>query len=149
MNIAKDHSLSAITMDLANTLFMTRQRRKKVLLIEDNLLDAELTKEELDRWGCDVVKAQTGSDAIRFAEEAEIENAQFDISIIDLSLPDMSGLEVATFLKLNYTGIVIIMCSGSAAETGIVFDALRHGFIIVPKPFNLVQLKTFAQSLHA
>jgi len=60
-----------------------------VLLIEDEKKTAEMLKRALESEGIEVVWAEDGSSALK-----QIERGKFDLIILDLKLPGMSGDEV-------------------------------------------------------
>ena len=62
-----------------------------VLLVEDNVIAARAAKANLQALGCIVDHASTGKDAIGFFEAGK-----YDLVFMDLGLPDMSGIEVAS-----------------------------------------------------
>lgn len=49
-----------------------------------------------------------------------------DLAIIDISLPGMSGIELAEYLRLNYSGIKILMLSMYTDEE-FVFNSIKAG----------------------
>jgi CheY-like chemotaxis protein/signal transduction histidine kinase len=64
-------------------------RRKKLLVVEDNLAEQLSISELLGYEDIDVRVAATGKEAITTLEEQP-----FDCVVLDLSLPDMSGFEI-------------------------------------------------------
>lgn len=100
---------------------------KKVLIVEDDLMIADMLEEVLLEEGFEVCGiAQTPIDAFRLAEQHRPE-----LAIIDVHLFNGLGTEVAPKLIKQYqTGILY--------TTGNV-DALRNaeGHACLPKPFRL------------
>lgn len=70
------------------------QLGKRVLLVEDNAVNRMVAHGYLERLGCFVEDAETGAVAVQVASA----NA-FDIILLDLDLPDMSGQDVAARLR--------------------------------------------------
>lgn len=62
----------------------------RVLVVDDHPVNRLVARGYLDRMGCDVTEAETGTEAIA-AATAE----RFDLILIDLNLPDLMGDEVA------------------------------------------------------
>lgn len=84
-----------------------------VLLLEDNLPDAEIVM--------DMLSDEAGPTAVRFTHVERFGDAlqvlserTFSIALADLSLPDTFGLEVVTRLKVAAPGLPIIVLSGGA-----------------------------------
>ena len=69
---------------------------KNILLIEDKDDIAELIIYHLEKEGYRVSWAENGEDAL-----VMIENLLFDLIILDLMLPRISGLEILSRLKSN------------------------------------------------
>jgi two-component system cell cycle response regulator DivK len=67
---------------------------EKVLLVDDTRLNRELAKDILELQGYAIVEATNGQEAIDHARQ---ENP--DVVLLDIELPDMSGLEVVRVLK--------------------------------------------------
>jgi two-component system cell cycle response regulator DivK len=68
--------------------------RKTILIVEDNELNRRLLNDVLDASGYLVVLAETGVAAIEVAHQ-EI----FNLILLDMRLPDISGLDVARALR--------------------------------------------------
>jgi CheY-like chemotaxis protein len=89
--------------------------RYRVLLVDDHEPLAEATAEFLRANGLDVRIASTGGEALEMA-------AAFDADIVlcDISLPDMSGFEVARVLRgLPWTKDAVIALHTAMTETDI------------------------------
>jgi len=63
---------------------------QRVLLVEDNAVNRMVAHGYLERLGCTVTDAPTGTLAIKAAQSAD-----FDVVLLDLDLPDMPGTQVA------------------------------------------------------
>ena len=71
----------------------------KVLLIEDNPVDAQLTKDILAEESADqfdLSQVDQMSEAIR-----RLRNERFDVVLLDLSLPDANGLETVHQIQVT------------------------------------------------
>src|SRR5262249_35200578 len=64
-------------------------RRKTLLIVEDNEAELRSVKELLGHNGVDILTASTGKEAIALLGERAV-----DCMVLDLRLPDISGLEV-------------------------------------------------------
>ena len=70
--------------------------RKCVLIVEDNALNMKLFSAMLSSQGYEVLQAEDGSRALDMAR-----GRHPDLIIMDLQLPDMSGLDVTRMLKAD------------------------------------------------
>ncbi|NQT25979.1 response regulator [candidate division KSB1 bacterium] len=106
-----------------------RNQKIKILLIEDNPADARLLQETLS----DVNQNESINTvfeiqcATRHVEGIEFLNeADYDIVLLDLSLPDSQGLETFTNTHRLFPDIPIIILSGLDDET-VALQAVRSG----------------------
>jgi signal transduction histidine kinase/ligand-binding sensor domain-containing protein/ActR/RegA family two-component response regulator len=66
----------------------------RVLLVEDNRVNQMMAMRLLQRWGHDVVLAQTGREAV--AAHAQ---RKFDVILMDVQMPDMNGFEATAAIR--------------------------------------------------
>ena len=66
----------------------------KILFVEDDKLQAEVTKDYLESKGFEVIWTDNGKSAIKIAKTQPVE-----LILLDFNLPDMDGNEVCRFLK--------------------------------------------------
>ena len=67
---------------------------KRILVVEDNKLDMRLLKDILEGSGCETLQAADGLEAIDLAFASLP-----DLILMDIQLPEISGLEVSRQLK--------------------------------------------------
>jgi two-component system cell cycle response regulator DivK len=67
---------------------------KKVLIVEDNELNMKLFHDLLEAHGIDTVQCRSGTDVLDLARENKP-----DLVLMDIQLPEVSGLEVTKWLK--------------------------------------------------
>lgn len=72
----------------------THSMAKKVLIVEDNELNMKLFHDLLDAHGFTTVQTRNGLDALALAREHRP-----DLILMDIQLPEVSGLEVTRWLK--------------------------------------------------
>jgi two-component system, cell cycle response regulator DivK len=73
---------------------MFQYRKRRVLIVEDNKLDMRLLKDILERSGYETLHAEDGMEAINLAFASLP-----DLILMDIQLPEISGLEVTRRLK--------------------------------------------------
>ena len=83
----------------------------RVLLVEDNPVNALLAKALLTREGCAVDRAATGLEALEAAA-----TAPYDLILMDLRLPDMDGLAVCRGLRERGIDTAIVALTANSFE---------------------------------
>ena len=71
-----------------------KQCAKKVLIVEDNDLNMKLFNDLLEAHGYNTLKTRDGVEALKMAREHRP-----DLILMDIQLPEISGLEVTKWLK--------------------------------------------------
>lgn len=118
------------------------QRRHHVLYVEDNPTNSELLRDGLQGYpGLSVAVATTAEQAL-----AQVHNRALgprpDLMLLDLHLPDASGLEVLQLLKANpdTAGIPVIMVSADAMPEQIQSALAAGAYSYQTKPVHLPAL---------
>lgn len=70
------------------------RNRKLVLIVEDNDLNMKLFHDLLEAHGFDVIGTREGTEALKLARDCRP-----DLILMDIQLPEVSGLEVIKWLK--------------------------------------------------
>jgi CheY-like chemotaxis protein len=116
-----------------------RERRLKVLLADDEPSMRLLCRINLDLAGFDVVEAENGTEALAKAHESS-----YDLVLLDVMMPDLSGHEVAEALQGDpkTRDLPIVFLSARASNTD-----LRRGYQLgaldyITKPFDPIALAT-------
>jgi len=104
---------------------------KKVLVIEDSKIDADIVKDLLEKEGVEVSVATDGEGGVKKAKEMKP-----DLIVLDLMLPDIDGYEVCARIKkdpvLKKTIVVILSMRGDIADITKAFHAGTDDYIIKP-----------------
>ncbi|HBG47101.1 MAG TPA: hypothetical protein DDW94_08955 [Deltaproteobacteria bacterium] len=97
----------------------------KILLVEDNPADARLLRELLAESG---LKERFAIDAAGSLKEALacLCAGGFDVVLLDLMLPDTTGLDTFTALHRSYPAIPVVLLTGLSDET-LAARAVREG----------------------
>lgn len=98
---------------------MTREARPLVLVVEDSDPIRAAFTILLEESGYDVASAGTGADAVRLATEQRP-----DLVLLDLGLPDTSGLDVALRIKADPRSAKIPVVALTGRDADADRDAL-------------------------
>jgi two-component system response regulator PilR (NtrC family) len=109
--------------------------QEQVLVVDDEEVMRDVLGRVLAQAGYDVSFAETGPQALDLARRGA-----YAAAIVDVMLPEMSGLEVLEELKKHDPEMVILMITAYASME-MAIDAIKKGaFYFVPKPFDNQQL---------
>ena len=110
---------------------------KKILAIDDENDALLILKTTLTGEGYDVLTAANGMDGIAIARDEKP-----DLIILDLLMPEMSGLEVLEELKSDdTTGLIPVIIVSGVSEKDMIKNALIHGIdYYIIKPYDYTDL---------
>ncbi len=108
----------------------------RVLFADDEKSLQEFMRTELPRLGHEVTVCPDGRTALR-----AVEKSTFDLAILDIRMPGLTGIEVLEQLKQVSPSTETILLTGHASlETAV--EALRHGaFDYLTKPCKLAEIE--------
>ncbi|MCP5109058.1 MAG: response regulator, partial [bacterium] len=109
---------------------------KKVLVVDDNRHNREILSHQLISLEMEVVSLGGGSDVLRTLSAADQQAAPFDLCILDIRMPDLSGIEVARQIRgLNSPGAHIPLLSYTSSYSQRAKNFKDLGFDgFLPKP---------------
>jgi two-component system cell cycle response regulator DivK len=95
-----------------------------ILIVDDNLLNLELAADVLELADFDVITASSGRESIEKAEQANP-----DLILMDLRMPEMSGLEAMLALHNNkITSHISVAVLTASVMKGDEQRLLQSGF---------------------
>lgn len=110
--------------------------KKKLLIVDDEAGIVEEIRDYFQEEGYAVETADTGKDGID-----SIARFKPDVLLLDMKLPDMSGIQVLKTCKESSPKTKIIVNTGYV-DQNIIDEAERLGRdVFLQKPFNLENLK--------
>ena len=109
---------------------------RTVLIVEDNELNLKLLNDILEYHGYTVFTTRLGEPALELARQHSP-----DLILMDIQLPDISGMEATRRLKANeQTRTIPIIAVTAFAMSGDEAKILASGCdAYVSKPFNVVE----------
>ncbi len=112
------------------------ERAPRILLVDDEQSIQTLLSYPLRKDGYEVVQAGDGREAlVRFREQP------FDLVVLDLMLPQVSGLEVCRRLR-ERSAVPIIMLTARAEESDKVVGLETGADDYITKPFSLREFRS-------
>ncbi|MFV1965419.1 MAG: response regulator [Pirellulaceae bacterium] len=104
----------------------------------------------LERYGCNVETAHSGGEAV-FMVRNTGPDAEYDVIIADIRLPDMNGYDLMVKLKDTMDPVPLVMMTGFGYDPGhSIVKARRaglHARAVLYKPFRLDQLIDTVETL--
>ena len=116
---------------------------KTVLIVEDNELNMKLFHDLLDSQGYDTLQTREGLQALALAREHRP-----DLILMDIQLPEISGLEVTKWLKeddeLAHIPVIAVTAFAMKGDEERILQGGCEGYI--SKPISVSHfLETIAQ----
>ncbi len=114
--------------------------KQSILIVDDDDAARRSLSLILERKGYDVETAATGQEALRKAGQN-----RFNVTLLDIRLPDVEGIELIAPLKEDHPDMAIVMVTGYASmETAV--RALNEGAsAYITKPLNIEQVLATAR----
>ena len=113
----------------------------KILTADDAAFMRKVIKDTLTKAGyTEIYEAEDGAIAVEKYNEIKP-----DLVLMDITMPNMDGLEALKAIRASDPGANVVMCSAMGQET-MVIDAIRSGakdFIVKPfKPDRVLKTVT-------
>ena len=110
--------------------------KKKVLIVDDDSLVREVTKEVVEEKNdLEVSEATNGKEALHLAQ-----NNPFDLLIADICMPEMNGIELVDKLRKSGTSIPIIVTSSMLNHHTRNHLISHQSIYFIEKPFSIETL---------
>ena len=108
--------------------------RLKILMVEDEANLARVLKVELERGKWNVQHASTGEEAMVYLEE------RFDVMLLDMNLPGMSGLDLLKSIIAEPNAPEVVVLTGNV-EVDSAVQAMKLGaYDYLQKPVPMDRL---------
>ena len=107
----------------------------RVLVVDDEKLIVKGIRFSLEQDGMEVTCAYDGEEALTFAREQ-----QFDIILLDIMLPKLSGFEVCQQIR-EFSNVPIIMLTAKGDDMDKILGLEYGADDYITKPFNILEVK--------
>ena len=115
----------------------------KIMLVDDAAFMRMMLKNTLTQAGySNFVEAQDGAEAVNKYDEEKP-----DLVIMDITMPNMDGLQALKKIRENDSSAKIVMCTAMGQEAMVV-DAIKSGakdFVV--KPFNAERITSTVKNI--
>lgn len=115
--------------------------KKRILLVEDDIICSTLEKKLFEAADCEVVVAKSGEAALELFAESIVKKSPFDAVSMDIGLPGKNGIETCESIRQYETEhslrSIPIVAVTSNADPDIVQKCLSAGMAsVMPKPIQ-------------
>lgn len=108
---------------------------KKVLVVDDEKLIVKGIRFSLEQDGMEVTCAYDGEEALEVAK-----NNKFDIILLDVMLPGLSGFEVCQQIR-EFSDVPIVMLTAKGDDMDKILGLEYGADDYITKPFNILEVK--------
>ncbi len=120
---------------------------KRALITDDNRSNREILRNMLTSAGMQVSEAGSGKETLEALRQSSTSDSSFDICILDIMMPDITGYELAADIRRQYgAGIPLLAFTSSAVKGAQHCEEVGfNGFL--PKPINRIRLYKMVERL--
>lgn len=125
-------------MNLVQLLGESMKNEMEILLVEDNIEDATFTQKILrfNNLSKDLVVAASGQEAMDALEKLDREGRCPDLILLDINLPDISGIDLLTRIKedARFRNVPVVILTGSNEDEDIQksYDLGASSYLVKP-----------------
>ena len=115
---------------------MNTDMEKAIILIIDDDPGLRKTLADILKFkGYETLAAKDGAEGL-----AVLQKKAVDLALIDLGLPDISGLDVLSRIKADHPAVAVIILTGNATLESAIEATNRGAFSYLVKPYEIGQL---------
>jgi DNA-binding NtrC family response regulator len=98
------------------------ERPVSILVVDDDMDILKMLKEVLTKKGWKAFIAPTGEAAM-----ANMASEKIDIVLLDIRLPDKTGLEILKDIRKGYPDVKVIMITGFGYDNALIDESIKQG----------------------
>lgn len=107
----------------------------KILLVDDERGFVDVISKRMSKRNIEVTRAYSGTEALQALRKKD-----FDVTVLDLKMEDMDGIELLKIFKKIAPDLPVIMLTGHGSEEA-ASDGIRFGaFDYLTKPCDFEEL---------
>ena len=110
--------------------------KEKILVLEDEIGIRSFVSINLKREGYEIIEAGSGQEAI----EQLSNHPDISIALLDVMLPDISGIEICKFIRQQFDQIGVIMLTAKGQEEDKLEGFISGADDYMVKPFSIKEL---------
>ena len=119
---------------------------KRVLVVDDNIVNQKIARKLLERAGCDVLLASSGREALSILSGP----CQVDAVFMDCRMPEMDGYQTTQIIRqggpeIRDLPVIALTASALESDAAACFDAGMDAFL--PKPVSIASLESLWKDL--
>ena len=138
-NHAADFHRNATSSSRIGDLSRRRFTMSRILVVDDEPADLGLASSALEKLDHKIITAETAKDAIK-----AVKMHQPDVAVLDVMLPDGSGLDVLKSIRAIDDRLPVIFVT-SSSESGTAIRAMKLGALdYLVKPIDIAELREVA-----
>lgn len=110
---------------------------KKILVVEDDSVTKKILVSILEKHGFITAGAETGADALSYLQDHRVSGV-----MLDLVLPDMSGLEILKFIRSHplHSPVAVLIVTGNDDKLDAILGLEMGADDYITKPFHQREL---------
>src|SRR5215470_13761649 len=112
----------------------------RLLIVDDDDQLRQTLVRRFERQGMAVTEARSGEEALERASPTG-----YDVAVLDLHMPGISGLDVLEYLKSHYPDMEVLMLTAHGSIETATLAMKRGAYDYLTKPFHLPELEIHIQ----
>jgi signal transduction histidine kinase/ligand-binding sensor domain-containing protein/DNA-binding response OmpR family regulator len=121
-------AVSSLSLRTYVTGSITGIEGQKILIVDDNLTNRIILKNQMEMWKLIPALASSAKEALEIMKQ----NMNFDLLLTDMQMPGMGGCEFAGEVKKMYPGLPIILLSSLGDERNKLCSNLFNAVLTKP-----------------
>ena len=108
----------------------------RALVVDDNASCIEILRQQLSAWGMDVMCTEKPQEAMQLIQEAGQVGRPFQIALLDMQMPQMTGMELARQIRAlpvaDATSLLMLRSTYSDPGNNARIDLGQHKYLSKP-----------------